>query len=125
MKLKTFYELAVKKGIKEDLRNKSAVEETIKKAKKEYRNAKGIDKKFFDKDRLTNPYSDTRVLYGSLNKEIKNIMVGIDIGVGEVMLADRLREKGIEIDLILSHHPEGRAYAQLYDVMNIQPGVWE
>ncbi|MFH1552531.1 MAG: NGG1p interacting factor NIF3 [Candidatus Omnitrophota bacterium] len=41
------------------------------------------------------------------------------------MLADRLREKGTKIDLVISHHPSGRAYAQFYKVMDIQPGIWQ
>ena len=125
MKLKTLYELIVKKAIKEDPRPKSAIDESLKRARSEYRRATGPDKRYFDKERLTNPYSDTRILNGTGNEEIRNVMIGIDIDVGEVLLADRLREKGTKIDLIISHHPNGRAYAQLYDVMNIQPSIWE
>ncbi len=125
MKLKTFYELTVKKGLKEDPRPKSAIEEGLKKTRQEYRKIKGIDKKFFDKERLKHPYDDTRILYGSGNEEIKTIMVGIDMGVPELLLADRLREKGTRVDLVISHHPAGRALAQLHNVMAIQPSIWE
>ncbi|MGD2279116.1 MAG: NGG1p interacting factor NIF3, partial [Candidatus Omnitrophota bacterium] len=45
--------------------------------------------------------------------------------VSEVLLADRLREKGTKVDLIISHHPSGRALAQLHKVMGIQPSIWE
>src|SRR4030042_1623992 len=43
--------------------------------------------------------------------------------VGEVLLADRLGEKGRAIDLIIAHHPEGSAMANLYDVMGMQSGI--
>jgi len=46
--------------------------------------------------------------------------VGIDIDVAEILLADRLREKGTHVDFILSHHPSGRALARLHDVMWVQ-----
>ena len=44
--------------------------------------------------------------------------------VGEVLLADRLREKGEPIDLIFAHHPEGPGYANLHEVMYMQADLW-
>ena len=43
--------------------------------------------------------------------------------VGEVLLADRLKSKSRYIDLVISHHPEGRALAALYEVMDMQSGI--
>ena len=64
-------------------------------------------------------YPDTAVLHGKPDADIKNIMVGIDIEVGELLLADKIRqEKGL--DLVISHHPEGRAWAAFYEVMLLQ-----
>ncbi|MCX5706294.1 MAG: NGG1p interacting factor NIF3 [Candidatus Omnitrophica bacterium] len=64
-------------------------------------------------------YADTAILYGKPDAEIKKILVGIDIEVGELLLADRIRSKQ-GLDLVISHHPEGRAYALLYEVMQLQ-----
>jgi len=125
MKLERLYELAIEKGIREDQRPKKEIEEALKEAKKAYRKAKGADKAAFDKDSLFNPYADTRILFGSGKEEIKTVMVGIDMEAAELVLADRLREKGEKIDLVISHHPEGRALAQLHKVMGIQPRLWE
>lgn len=74
-----------------------------------------------DKKSIKN-YSDTAILYGNPNTQIKNILVGIDIEAAEIILADRLKEKQ-NIDLVLGHHPEGIAYANLYDVMPLQIDV--
>jgi len=64
-------------------------------------------------------YADTAVLYGSLEKDIRKIFVGIDIDVSELLLADKIR--GAQgIDLVISHHPHGKAYAGLYAVMSLQ-----
>ena len=123
MKLGKIYELAVKFGIQNDPRSKVEINNELKKIKKEYGRLKGIDKKTFDRERLKNPYSDTRILNGSLNKEIKNIMAGIDIEVSEILLADRLIEKDIDIDLLLTHHPAGRALSNLSLVMHLQKNV--
>ena len=57
--------------------------------------------------------------------EVKTLIGGIDMNVGEVMLADRLREKGITIDAIYTHHPEGMALAKLDKVMAMQAEIWE
>ncbi len=64
-------------------------------------------------------FEDTALLYGEADTDIKKIMVGIDIDVGELLLADKIRrEEGL--DLVISHHPEGRAHAAFYEVMQLQ-----
>jgi len=125
MKLSEIYELAVKKGLKEDQRPKKVIEKALKDTKKEYNRLSGIDKSTFDRDSLKHPFYDTRILNGSGKEQIKNVLVGIDIDVSEVLLAEKLSEKGNKIDLIISHHPSGRAYAQLHKVMDIQSSLWE
>jgi len=67
-------------------------------------------------------FPDTAILYGNPDKEIKKIIVGIDMEVAELLLADRVRSKS-GLDLVISHHPEGRAYASLYKVMRLQIDV--
>lgn len=123
MTVKEIYEKAVQRGIEFDPRGRDEVEAGLRKAKKEFEDLKESEKGFFDKESLTNPYSDTRILYGEPGKVVNRALVGIDIEVGEVLLADRLREKGTSIDLIISHHPEGRAMAALYEVMGMQAGI--
>ena len=77
----------------------------------------------FDRETLTNPYSDTRILYGDGDTEVTKILAGIDIEIGEILLADRMNSNGDSIDLVLAHHPEGHALAGLHDVMHIQEGI--
>jgi len=124
LKLSKIYDLVVREGIAADPRGKDAVAKVLSKAGRDYEALKEKDKQYFDKERLRNPYADTRILYGSGSTEVKRIIVGVDMEVGEVVLADRLREKGMKIDLILAHHPEGRAWANFYEVMNMQPDIW-
>ncbi len=64
-------------------------------------------------------YSDTAILYGKSDTQVKEILVGIDIEVGELLLADKIRQKE-GLDLVISHHPEGKASAALYKVMQLQ-----
>ncbi|MCX5703619.1 MAG: NGG1p interacting factor NIF3 [Candidatus Omnitrophica bacterium] len=67
-------------------------------------------------------YPDTAILYGDPDAQIQNVLVGIDIEVGELLLADRIR-KELSLDLVIAHHPEGAAYAALYEVMQLQVDI--
>ncbi|MBU1853265.1 MAG: NGG1p interacting factor NIF3 [Candidatus Omnitrophica bacterium] len=125
MKLIDIYQTAVNFGMKMDPRGRDKVKKELLRAKKEYDQLSERDKEFYDKERLVHPYSDTRILFGKRDSEIKTMLVGIDIEVGEVLLADRLREKGEEIDLLLSHHPEGMALANFFNVMYMQIDILE
>lgn len=125
MKLQELYEFLVACGIELDPRGKESVLKELENAKKTYEQLPLKDKNFFDKEQFSNPYSDTRILYGDKNAQIKNILVGIDIDVGEVLLADRLRQKGTQIDLLLSHHPRGAAIGGLQGVMHMQADMLE
>lgn len=125
MKLRDIYELVVRKGIESDPRGKKEVERDLKKAKEAFKELKGTEKKEFDQEALTNPYSDTRILYGDGDREVKTALVGIDIEAAEILLADRLKEKGRNIDLVIAHHPEGKALAALSEVMHMQSEILE
>jgi putative NIF3 family GTP cyclohydrolase 1 type 2 len=123
LKIREIYDLAVSMGMEADPRGIEKAREVLEKEKKRYDELKEEEKREFDPESLTNPYSDTRILAGDPDREVKRILVGIDMEVGEVLLADRLSEKGRPIDLILSHHPEGKAMADLYKVMHLQEDV--
>lgn len=123
MKLLDIYRGVVLFGMEKDPRGKDTVKKELLRAKNEYDKLSVKDKEFYDKERLENPYSDTRILAGRVDSEIKTILVGVDIEVGEVMLADRLKEKGEKIDLVLTHHPEGLALAGFFNVMYMQVDI--
>jgi len=123
VKLQELYELAVHQGIEADPRGKGGVELALADTRQAYHELKEKEKEEFDQDRLWNPYDDTRILCGDPGAEINSILAGIDIEVGEVLLADRLREKGQRIDAIVAHHPEGTALARLHGVMHLQEDI--
>lgn len=123
MKLKEFYNKAISTGMENDPRGKDAVLRDLELKQKDFGSLKDDEKEFFDAETLKNPYSDSRILNGTGEEDIRGVIVGIDIEVGEVLLCERLKEKGTAIDLLVAHHPEGRAYANLYDVMRIQADI--
>src|SRR5450756_2733976 len=117
MKLERIYRSAVELGITKDPRGKEGVRQALEDSRKEYEGLKGTRKRYFDKERLTNPFSDTRILHGKGDLEVKSVIAGIDVEAPEIILVDRLRQSGNKIDLCIAHHPEGRALAALADVM--------
>jgi len=125
MKLKDLYNIVIQKAINDDQRNLNIIKKILNDSKKDYENLTSFNKKFFDLDNLIHPYYDTRILNGSKDLNIKNVMVGIDITEAELLLVDRLRKKNIDIDLVISHHPIANASTQLYKVMNMYVGLWQ
>jgi len=125
MNIQDVYDLAIEMGIKSDPRSHKKVTKLLEKRKKDYQDLPEKKKKYFDLESLKNPYSDSRILVGDPKKEVKKILAGIDADGTEVLLADRLNQQGEGIDLLIGHHPEGNAYANLHEVMDLQVGVYE
>jgi putative NIF3 family GTP cyclohydrolase 1 type 2 len=121
--LEKLYKSAIDWGIQNDPRGNEAIDSLLQKQQKEYDRLDQKQKNFFDKEKFTNPYSDTRILNGNPDQHVQSILVGIDIEIAEVLLADRLRTIGKPVDLILAHHPEGRAMANFYEVMEMQADI--
>ncbi len=96
MKLSYLYNRAIKFGIAHDPRKKTEIKS----------------------------FEDSAILYGDPDTEVKKALVGIDIEVAELLLADRIRRTEA-LDLVISHHPEGHAYASLFKVMRLQVNILE
>jgi len=125
MRLSEYYHLAVEEAMKVDPRRGAELEMVLKRARKSFDRLDAAGKERFDADALWNPYADSRVLYGDLDADVSTVLWGIDITAAEVLIADRLREKGRGIDAILGHHPRGRAQASLHKVMPVQETMME
>lgn len=119
MTIQQIYDLAIEMGIRADLRGRVRVKKDLERVKEKYQKMSSEKKKEFDTEKLTNPYSDSRILIDKPRKEVKRVLAGIDIGPAEVLLANQLGD----IDLIISHHPMGKALADLGDVMRMQAEV--
>jgi len=119
MKIQEIYNLAIQKGIEADFRGKEGIEKNLKRLKEKYEKMEAEEKEEFDLERLENPFSDTRILFGDPQKKVKKVLVGIDIDGEELLLAEKLAD----IDLVISHHPRGKALAGLDDVMQLQVDI--
>ncbi|MEN6350743.1 MAG: NGG1p interacting factor NIF3 [Syntrophomonas sp.] len=124
MKLSDIYNLAVEMGKLNDPREKY-LDIFMEEKRRDFDNLSEAEKVVYDQEKLDNPFSDTRILAGSGKEEILTILCGIDMETPEILLADRLNQKGKKIDLVLAHHPEGIAQAAMHDVMHVQADMLE
>ncbi len=124
MKLADIYRTCVETGMEHDARGREELDRVMAEAAKAYEKLDDDDKEFFDTERLTNPYADTRIATGDPEQDVRGLICGVDMEVGEVLLADRLRERGETVELVLTHHPEGPGLARLDEVMGMQADLW-
>jgi putative NIF3 family GTP cyclohydrolase 1 type 2 len=120
MKIADIQKLAIKMGAESDFRGKEGVQKLLDGKKQKFDKMSEKERAEFDKDALENPYLDSGVYNISDDKEIKRVLVGIDIGPDEILIAKQLGN----IDLVIAHHPMGKGLAQLADVMELQADVY-
>ncbi|MDD3486979.1 MAG: NGG1p interacting factor NIF3 [Candidatus Moranbacteria bacterium] len=123
MTIEQIFKLAVEMGIGADMRGKEFVKKQLKKTKEKFEKLSKEKKADFDQEKLWNPYSDSRILFGDPKKKVKRVMVGIDVDPSELMIARYFSDKNKEIDLVIGHHPIGEALNDLADVMHLQADV--
>jgi len=119
MTIKDIYNLSIKMGIESDFRGKEGVQKLLDAKKHKFDKMSEKEKEEFNKEALENPYLDSGVYNIAEDKEIKRVLVGIDIGPEEILIAKELGS----IDLAIAHHPIGKGLAQLADVMDLQADV--
>jgi len=120
MKIKDIHDLSIKMGIESDFRGKEGVQKLLENKKRRFQKLSLREQDDFDKDALENPYLDSGIYNIAEDKEVKRVLVGIDIGSAEILMAKELGN----IDLVIAHHPMGKGLAQLADVMELQCDVY-
>ena len=124
MKLETIYRKAIAAGIAKDPRGPEVVQKILDEERERSAKLKDDERETWEQDRLFNPYADSRILNGDPGTEVKKVMVGIDMDVAELLLAHTVnRDREAAIDLVIAHHPQGVAMAQLPEVMRLQPDM--
>lgn len=120
MNIQEIFKLAIDMGVKSDFRSKEKIEKKLKREKEKYDELSRDKKELFDTEKMTNPYLDSRIHFAGGAKTIKRVMAGIDIDTSELMMSRYLSNHGKPVDLMIGHHPEGKALADLSDVMHLQ-----
>ena len=111
-------------GIDADPRGREGVDDFLARTRRRFDSLPDHLKPLADPEDLTNPFADTRIYVGDPDTDVTTIIGGIDMNSAEVLLADRLREKGTPIDAIYTHHPEGWGLIKLDSVMEVQADIW-
>lgn len=106
-------------GIDADFRTNEYVAKLLERRKAKFEKLSEKQKEEFDQESLANPYSDTRILHVAEGREVKKILAGIDIESAEILLA-----KELGVDLVVAHHPMGRALGDLHEVMELQADIF-
>jgi len=122
MTIKDIYQLAVRMGKDADFRENGDIERLLAHRREKYEKLPPEQKAEYDREMLENPYSDSRILHvvpTDHEKEIRKVLIGIDIEPAELLLAKQMGD----IDLVISHHPTGKGLANLADVMALQCDV--
>ncbi|MBI5221539.1 MAG: NGG1p interacting factor NIF3 [Candidatus Magasanikbacteria bacterium] len=124
MTVKEVFALATKIGVAADPRGQKGVDRYLERLNKHYNNLSTEDKKFFDTEKLSNPYPDGFVHVDDGHTKVKRVMAGIDVNEGEILLASQLNERGKKIDLVIAHHPEGKGKSNLHEVMEMYTDIY-
>ncbi len=127
MKVYEAYELAIRTGMSNDPRPDPEVRKVLDDAREALDKLPEDRRELFDQERLWNPYADSR--FSVMAEEAREIeaecmMWGIDIGPAEVLLADRLRERGRTISALVAHHPIAAARTCFPEVMWMQTDMY-
>ena len=119
MRTQEIFNLAIQMGIDADFRGKTGVDKFLNRKRKQFEKMDERAQDIFDIEALQNPYLDSRVLNIADDREIKKVLVGIDVSPSELLIAKQLGD----IDLVIAHHPIGKGLASLADVMSLQSDV--
>jgi len=101
MTIQQIYDLAIKMGRAADPRGEKGVREAMSRREEQYEKMSDEEKKYYNKEKLNNPYPDSIIFIGAPGKKVNRVLAGVDIELQELLLADKLGN----IDLVISHHP--------------------
>ena len=110
MNLRQLFDTSVRLGIAQDVRGEAPIRAQLARRRQEYEALPDWQKPYYDQERFVNPFGDVRLAYSPRppeEVELDTIVLGIDIHLAELLLADRLRSAGQRVDAVIAHHAHG------------------
>ena len=107
MRLIDLVETSVELGIALDMRGPEALRAQLDRRRAEYEALPAWQQPYYDRERFRNPFGDVRIANGPAETELRAVLLGIDIHLAEILLADRLRAGGAPLDAVIAHHAHG------------------
>jgi hypothetical protein len=124
MNLRELYETSVQIGMTLDVRGRDALEQQMAARRREFESLPEWEQRYYDRERFRNPFGDVRIAYSPRDPsdvELDTILLGINIGVPELLLAAMLRSQGTRVDAVIAHHTNGIGLAPSLreDIMSV------
>ena len=107
MRLIDLVETSVELGTALDPRGPEALRAQMERRRREYEALPAWQQPYYNRERFRNPFGDVRIANGPAETELRAVLLGIDIHLAEILLADRLRAAGTPIDAVIAHHAHG------------------
>jgi putative NIF3 family GTP cyclohydrolase 1 type 2 len=82
------------------------------------------EKRWFDTERLWNPFTDSHLFAGAPDTEVRKVAVGVDCDNSDLLIIKELNRDGAKIDALISHHPAGKNMG-FHLVMGVQADMFE
>jgi hypothetical protein len=125
MTIRDLYDFAIERAFALDPRGEETIRAQMADLQREYDALTGQARVMFEVERLRNPFGDTRMLVGDPATEVRRLLCGINITGAEILLADRLRDHGKPVDLVVGHHtsPLGGGCGSREDIYLGQRGM--
>jgi hypothetical protein len=117
--LRQLCDASVQLGIALDVRGEAALRRQMEQARLVFEALPEWQEPYFDTERLRYPFGDVRVLNGPEDVELHSVLLGINIGISDFLLARELHASGTRIDAVIAHHPTGIAPSQVQDYMPV------
>jgi hypothetical protein len=119
--LRRLYEFSIRYGAALDPRGADGLRRVLEDRRREYESLPPVERPHFDRERLRNPFGDVRIALGPEDDALETVLLGIDIGVAELLLADHLRRRGTRVDAVIAHHTPNSGVAPnlAHDIMDV------
>ncbi len=116
MELQRLFQKMIDTGRKAEWRDDATLEAQLAERRAEYETLTGYEKRYYDLNRLANPFGCSRICAGAPDLDVRGMMVGINCTLADLLLAERLRDTGRRIDAYCAHHgipPSGDLYPDI------------
>ena len=103
MKRVDFCRLELRSGTDADSPGSAALSPEQLESKANYDDLKPEKRAVSDLETFSNPYTDSRILHSSPEQNVNMVFAGIDVETPELLLTDRLMEKGASVYAVCAH----------------------
>ena len=116
MQLERLFRKMIEVGRQAEWRDAATLDAQLAQRRAEYAALTGYEQRYYDRERLVNPFGCSRICAGARDLDVRGLIVGINCSLAGLLYAERLRDRGRRIDAFLAHHgipPAGDLYPDI------------